>query len=82
MAFKGRDECLAERGVHARIISEKEREGRDLRRAVGNRVVLEFGRDEEFRPLVRIICTKDTKISFNFLIGSFSLSVGLGMVCK
>ena len=30
MAFEGRDECLAKRRVHARVVSEEEREGRDL----------------------------------------------------
>ena len=42
--------------------------------------MLEFGRGEEFRPLVRIIDTKDPEISFNFLICSFSLSIGLGVI--
>ena len=63
-----------------RIISKEKREGRDLCRAVRNRVVLEFGSSEEFGPLVRIIGTKDTKISFYFLIGPFSLSIGLGVI--
>ena len=47
---------------------------------MGNRVVLEFGRGEEFRPLVRVVCTKDLEIGFNFLISSFSLSISLGVV--
>ena len=47
---------------------------------MGNRVVSEFGRGKEFRPLVRIIGAHDTKISFDFLIGSFSLSISLGVV--
>ena len=49
---------------------------------MGDRVVLEFGRGEEFRPLVRVIviCTKDLEISFNFLISSFSLPVSLGVI--
>ena len=42
--------------------------------------MLEFSGGEEFRPLVRIIGEKDTKISLNFLIGSFSLSIGLGVI--
>ena len=42
--------------------------------------MLEFGRGKELGPLVRIIGTKDTEISFYFLIGSFGLSVGLGMI--
>ena len=42
--------------------------------------MLKFGGGKEFRPLVRIIGTEDTEISFDFLIGSFSLSVSLGVV--
>ena len=42
--------------------------------------MLEFGRGKELRPLVRIIGTEDTEISFDFLIGSFSLSISLGTV--
>ena len=42
--------------------------------------MLEFGRSKEFRPLVRIIGAEDMEISFNFLIGSFGLSIGLGVV--
>ena len=29
---------------------------------------------------MRVIGTEDTEISFNFLIGSFGLSIGLGMI--
>ena len=42
--------------------------------------MLELGRGEEFRPLVRVVCTKDLEISFDFLISSFNLPVGLGVV--
>ena len=42
--------------------------------------MLEFGRGKELRPLVRIIGAEDTEISFDFLIGSFSLSISLGVV--
>ena len=47
---------------------------------MGNGVVLEFGRGKELRPLVRIIGAEDTEISFDFLIGSFSLSISLGVI--
>ena len=63
-----------------RVISKKKREGRGLCRAMGNRVMLEFGRGEKFRPLVRVVGTKDLEISFNFLIRSFSLPIGLGVI--
>ena len=63
-----------------RVISEEKREGRDFGRTMGNGVVLEFGGGEERGPLVGVIGTKDTKICFNFLISSFSLSIGLRVV--
>ena len=62
------------------IISEEERKGGNLGQTMGDRIVLEFGGGKELGPLVRIIGTKDTEISFYFLIGSFGLSVGLGMI--
>ena len=42
--------------------------------------MLEFGGGEECGPLMGVIGTKDTKISFNFLINSFGLSIGLRVV--
>ena len=48
------------------IISKEKEEGRDLGRAMGNRVVLEFNGSEEFGPLMRIIGTKDLKIVSTF----------------
>ena len=42
--------------------------------------MLEFGRGKKLRPLVGIIGTEDTEISFDFLIGSFGLSISLGVV--
>ena len=42
--------------------------------------MLESGRSKELRPLVRIIGAEDTEVSFDFLIGSFSLSISLGVV--
>ena len=63
-----------------RVISEDERIRGDFCRAMRNRVVLELSRGKELRPLMRIIGTEDTEISFDFLIGSFSLSISLGVV--
>ena len=45
-----------------------------------NGVVLEFSGGKELGPLVRVIGTEDTEISFYFLIGLFSLSIGLRMI--
>ena len=39
-----------------------------------------FGRSEEMRLLPRIVGTEDVKIGFDSLIGSFSLSVSLGLI--
>ena len=47
---------------------------------MGNRVVLEFSGGEELRPLVRVVGTEDLKISLYFLIGSFGLSISLGVI--
>ena len=44
------------------------------------RIVLEFGIREEVWPASGVIGTEDLKIGFNFLIGSFCLSVGLWVV--
>ena len=35
---------------------------------------------KEVRPFPRIVGTEDAKISFNFLIGSFRLSICLGVI--
>ena len=43
--------------------------------------MLKFGGCKELGPLMWIVGTEDTEIGFDFLIGSFGLSVGLRMVC-
>ena len=42
--------------------------------------MLELNGGEELGPLVRIVCTKDPKISFNFLVGLFRLPISLWMI--
>ena len=42
--------------------------------------MVEFGRGEELHPFSRVIGAKDAEIGLEFLIGSFSLPVGLRMV--
>ena len=37
---------------------------------------------KEVCPFPGVVGTKDTKLSFDFLIGSLSLSIHLGMVCS
>ena len=63
-----------------RVVPKKKGEGRDFGRAMGNGVVLELGGSKELGPLVRVIGTEDTEISFYFLVGWFGLSVGLWVV--
>ena len=42
---------------------------------------MEFSECKELGPLVGTVGTKDTKIGFDFLIGSFGLSVCLRVIC-
>ena len=37
---------------------------------------------KEVCPFLRVVGTEDAKICFNFLIGSFSLSVSLWVICS
>ena len=42
--------------------------------------MLDFSGGEELGPLVWVVCTEDPEVSFDFLIGSFSLPISLGMI--
>ena len=42
--------------------------------------MLKFGGRKELGPLMWVIGTEDVEIGFDFLIGSFGLSIGLRMV--
>ena len=42
--------------------------------------MLKFGGCKELGPLMWVVGTKDAEIGFDFLIGSFGLSVGLRVV--
>ena len=42
--------------------------------------MLKFGSHKELGPLMWVIGTEDAEIGFDFLIGSFGLSIGLRMV--
>ena len=55
-------------------------EGGDFCGTVGNGVVVEFGCGEEFRPFLGVVGAEDSEISFNFLVGSFSLPISLGVI--
>ena len=43
--------------------------------------MMEFGGGKELHPFSWVVGAKDAEISLEFLVGSFSLSVGLRMVC-
>ena len=43
-------------------------------------VVMEFSRGEELHPFSQVIDAEDAEIGLEFLIGSFSLSVGLRVI--
>ena len=62
------------------FITIKEGEQRCLGGAVWGGVMVEFGRGEELHPFSQVVGAEYVEIGLEFLIGSFSLSVGLGMV--
>ena len=62
------------------FIAVKEGEQRCLGRAVWGRVMVEFSRGEELHPFSWVIGAEDVEIGLEFLIGSFSLSIGLRMI--
>ena len=82
MSFKGREEGFAEERIGSGFIAVKEREWRLLGGAMRGKVVVELGGRKELGPQGWIVGTKDLKICFEFLIGSFSLPIGLGVVCS
>jgi hypothetical protein len=43
-------------------------------------VVDELGRCQELGPIIGVVGAKDPKIGFYFLIGSFSLAIGLRVI--
>ena len=75
-----REERFFPEGVRARFITVKEGEWRRLGGAVWSGVMVEFCGGEELCPFSRVIGAEYAEISFEFLIGSFGLSVGLRVV--
>ena len=47
---------------------------------MGNGIVLELCGGKELGPLVWVVCAEDPEIGFDLLIGSFSLSISLGVI--
>ena len=62
------------------FIAIKEGEWRHLGGAMWGRVVVEFGGGKELYPFGWVVGTEDVEIGFEFLIGSFRLSISLGMI--
>ena len=62
------------------FIAIEEGERRCLGGAMRSGIVVEFGSREELYPFSQVIGAEDAEIGFEFLIGSFSLSVGLRVV--
>ena len=81
LSFKGRKEGFAEGRIDSRFITIKKREWRFLHGAMRGGIVVELSSRKELGPRGWIIGTKDPKICFKFLIGSFSLSISLRVVC-
>ena len=42
--------------------------------------MVEFSCGEEFCPFLGVVGAEDPEISFNFLVGSFSLPISLGVI--
>ena len=62
------------------FIAIKEGKQRRLGGAMWGRVVVEFSRRKELYPFDWVVGTEDVEIGFEFLIGSFCLSISLGMI--
>ena len=62
------------------FVAIEEGKWRCLGGAMWGRVVVEFGRGEERYPFSQVIGAEDVEIGLEFLIGSFSLSIGLRVV--
>ena len=78
--LKGGEEGLSQSGVRAGFVAIKQGEWGRLSGAMRGRVVMEFCRGKELYPFSQVVGAKDAEISFKLLIGSLSLSIGLGMV--
>ena len=62
------------------FIAVKEGEWRHFGGTMWGRVVVEFSGGKELYPFGWVVGTEDAEIGFEFLIGSFRLSVSLGMI--
>ena len=78
--LKSREEGLSQSGVRAGFIAIKQGEWGRLSGAMRGRVVMEFCQGKALYPFSWVVGAKDTEISFELLIGSLSLSIGLRMV--
>ena len=78
--LKGREEGLSQSGVRAGFIAVQQGEWGHLSGAMRGRVVVEFCQGKELYLFSRVVGVEDAEISFKFLIGPLSLSIGLRMV--
>ena len=78
--LKGREEGLSQSGVIAGFIAVKQGKWGCLSGAMRGGVVMEFCQGKELYPFSWVVGAKDAEISFELLIGLFSLSIGLRMV--
>ena len=78
--FQCGEEGFSQGGIGAWFIAIEEGKWRCFGGAVRGRVVVEFSRGEELYPFGRVIGTEDAEIGLEFLIGPFSLSIGLRVV--
>ena len=80
MVFQGWEKCLSEQRVGMGFESQHEREGGDFCGTVRNGVVVEFSYGKKFHPFLVVVGAEDPEISFNFLVGSFSLPISLRVI--
>lgn len=82
MFLKGGEEGFSTSGVGLWFISKEEGKQENLGRMVRSGVMLEFSGGEKISPGSTVVSTEDAEIGLNFLVSSFSLSIGLRVVCS
>ena len=75
-----REKGLSQQRIRARFVTIKEGERGCLSGAMWGGIMVELGGGKELHPFGWVIGAEDVEISFEFLIGSLSLSVGLRVV--
>ena len=78
--FERGKESLSQRGICLGFISEHQIEWRCSSGVMWGRVVLKLCSGKEVKPRFRTVGTKYAEVCFYFLVGTFSLSIGLWVV--